>query len=212
MELRQLTALIAIAETGSITRAADRLRVVQPAVTRQLQALEREANDCTSSLPRLTPSTPHSQRRCTSSRAARSSCRPLATGCVPSSTQPWPPLTSSSTWSPRPTACGSRRNSCPPDTALSRASAGRQPGRSHRGCHQSIDRPPCRRDDPGPSRSTGRGPRTQAIAARNDSRCRFTTSGWSIGATCAAFATTLRRAPLTASRSPAAVATGVVSS
>jgi LysR family transcriptional regulator, nitrogen assimilation regulatory protein len=42
MELRQLTALIAIAETGSITRAADRLRVVQPAVTRQLQALERE--------------------------------------------------------------------------------------------------------------------------------------------------------------------------
>lgn len=41
MTLRQLQYLVAIVETGSFTRAADRLHVSQPALSRQLQILER---------------------------------------------------------------------------------------------------------------------------------------------------------------------------
>jgi LysR family nitrogen assimilation transcriptional regulator len=42
MDLKQLRALLAIAETGSVTRAADMLHLVQPAITRQLKLLEEE--------------------------------------------------------------------------------------------------------------------------------------------------------------------------
>ena len=42
MDIKQLTALIAVAYTGSVTRAAEMLRIVQPAVTRQIQLLEQE--------------------------------------------------------------------------------------------------------------------------------------------------------------------------
>lgn len=42
MDLRQLRAFATVAETGSVTRAAARLNVVQPAVTRQLQLLEED--------------------------------------------------------------------------------------------------------------------------------------------------------------------------
>ena len=42
MDLKQLRALIAIAETGSVTRAAEMLHIVQPAVSRQLRLLEEE--------------------------------------------------------------------------------------------------------------------------------------------------------------------------
>jgi DNA-binding transcriptional LysR family regulator len=42
MDLKQLTALVTIAETGSVTRAAELLHLVQPAVTRHIRALERE--------------------------------------------------------------------------------------------------------------------------------------------------------------------------
>ena len=42
MDLKQLRALLAIAETGSVTRAAEMLHIVQPAVSRQLRLLEEE--------------------------------------------------------------------------------------------------------------------------------------------------------------------------
>ena len=42
MELRQLRAIIAIADTGSVTKAAECLNVVQPAISRQVRLLEEE--------------------------------------------------------------------------------------------------------------------------------------------------------------------------
>lgn len=42
MDLRQIRAFLAVAETGSVTRAAEMLHVVQPAVSRQLKLLEDE--------------------------------------------------------------------------------------------------------------------------------------------------------------------------
>jgi len=42
MDIKQLRALLAIAETGSATRAAELLRIVQPAVSRHVRLLEEE--------------------------------------------------------------------------------------------------------------------------------------------------------------------------
>jgi LysR family nitrogen assimilation transcriptional regulator len=42
MDVKQLSALIAVAETGSVTRAAALLHLVQPAVSRQIRMLEDE--------------------------------------------------------------------------------------------------------------------------------------------------------------------------
>ncbi|SDV47369.1 LysR family transcriptional regulator [Chitinasiproducens palmae] len=42
MELRQLRAVLAIADTGSVTKAAEQLHVVQPAISRQLRIIEGE--------------------------------------------------------------------------------------------------------------------------------------------------------------------------
>ena len=42
MDVRQLAALVAVAETGSVTRAAEVLHLVQPAVSRQVRLLEDE--------------------------------------------------------------------------------------------------------------------------------------------------------------------------
>ena len=43
MDLRQLRSFREIAETGSLSRAADRLRIAQPALSRQIRLLEAEA-------------------------------------------------------------------------------------------------------------------------------------------------------------------------
>jgi LysR family nitrogen assimilation transcriptional regulator len=42
MDIRQIRAFLAIADTGSVTRAAELLHVVQPAVSRQLKLLEED--------------------------------------------------------------------------------------------------------------------------------------------------------------------------
>lgn len=42
MEIKQLRSFLTVAETGSVTRAAEVLHLVQPAVTRQIQLLEQD--------------------------------------------------------------------------------------------------------------------------------------------------------------------------
>jgi DNA-binding transcriptional LysR family regulator len=59
MELRQLRYLVALAEQGSFTRAAQSIRVAQPALSRQIQKLESELGlalvDRTTRHVRITP-------------------------------------------------------------------------------------------------------------------------------------------------------------
>jgi LysR family nitrogen assimilation transcriptional regulator len=42
MDVAQLKTLIHVAELGSLSKAADRLRIAQPALSRQIRLLEKE--------------------------------------------------------------------------------------------------------------------------------------------------------------------------
>ena len=42
MDLKQLRAFLTVAETGNVTRAAEVLHLVQPAVSRQIRLLEED--------------------------------------------------------------------------------------------------------------------------------------------------------------------------
>src|ERR1039458_2957476 len=46
MELRQLRYFVAVAETGNISRAAQKMFLTQPALSRQVKALEDEVGQC----------------------------------------------------------------------------------------------------------------------------------------------------------------------
>src|SRR5437762_9399100 len=46
MELRQLRYFVAVAETGNISRAAKKIFLTQPALSRQIKALEHEIGQC----------------------------------------------------------------------------------------------------------------------------------------------------------------------
>src|SRR5437867_6812188 len=46
MELRQLRYFVAVAETGNISRAAKKIFLTQPALSRQIKALENEIGQC----------------------------------------------------------------------------------------------------------------------------------------------------------------------
>jgi LysR family nitrogen assimilation transcriptional regulator len=79
VDLRQLTALVTVAEAGSVTGAARLLHMVQPAVTRQIRALEEELG-----VP-LFDRTRHGMIPTAEGESSRtrSCCRSPATGCGP---------------------------------------------------------------------------------------------------------------------------------
>lgn len=88
MELYQLRALVAVAETGQLTRAAERLHLSQPAVSAQIKALEEELGqrlfDRGSGGMTLTRAgrdlLPYAERALAAAEAMRSAARAMQTG------------------------------------------------------------------------------------------------------------------------------------
>ena len=82
MELRHLEYFVAVAEEGSVTGAAQRLRVAQPSLSHQVRALELElGGELLERLPRgvrLTAGRPHAGRHGTTARRQR----PRADACA----------------------------------------------------------------------------------------------------------------------------------
>ncbi|MDI2127638.1 LysR family transcriptional regulator [Yinghuangia seranimata] len=102
MELRQLAYVVAVAEEGGFTRAAERVRVAQPAVSQQIARLEREVGDLlfdrTGRRVRLTPAgeafLPHARAALAAAEAGRdavAALRGVLVGELRIGTVPAPP-------------------------------------------------------------------------------------------------------------------------
>src|SRR5437868_4864096 len=71
MELRQLRYFVAVADEGSISRAAKKIFLTQPALSRQIRALEDEIGQC------LLERQPHSIRLTAAGEALQREAREL---------------------------------------------------------------------------------------------------------------------------------------
>lgn len=102
MELRQLHYLVAVAEESSFTRAAERMRVAQPAISQQIGRLERELGaqlfDRSERRTRLTPAgqafLPHARATLDATAAGRdavAALRGVLAGRLTLGTVPLPP-------------------------------------------------------------------------------------------------------------------------
>ena len=82
MELRQLRHFVALAETGNISRAAEKLFLTQPALSRQIKALEVEIRPVPSGAARaIDPDLPAGEMLLRDLRRIRSDQSLIIEGC-----------------------------------------------------------------------------------------------------------------------------------